>query len=209
MFLSDFSIRRPVFTVCIMLALVVLGLFSVKTLGIDQYPNTDIPTVTVSVVYPGASPESVKQDVVRKIEEAVNPIEKIKEISSTSQEGLGTLVIQFQLGRNVDNALNDVRTKISQIRRDLPGNIEEPVISKFDPAQLPVLSLVVKPDAQHPDLNDRELTRIAEDFLKRRIENIPGVGKVDAVGGSTREILIQGDPQKQIGGASGRERVEI
>ncbi|WP_306590084.1 efflux RND transporter permease subunit [Geothrix sp. 21YS21S-4] len=196
MFLSDLSIRRPVFTVCIMLALVVLGLFSVKTLGIDQYPNTDIPTVTVSVVYPGASPESVKQDVVRKIEEAVNPIEKIKEISSTSQEGLGTLVIQFHLGRNVDNALNDVRTKIGQIRRDLPSNIEEPVISKFDPAQLPVLSLVLKPDAQHASLDDRELTRIAEDFLKRRIENIPGVGKVDPVGVSTREILIQIDPQK-------------
>jgi HAE1 family hydrophobic/amphiphilic exporter-1 len=196
MFLSDLSIRRPVFTVCIMLALVVLGLFSVKSLGIDQYPNTDIPTVTVSVIYPGASPESVKQDVVRKIEEAVNPIEKIKEISSTSQEGLGTLVIQFHLGRNVDNALNDVRTKIGQIRRDLPSNIEEPVISKFDPAQLPVLSLVVKPDAKHAAINDRELTRIAEDFLKRRIENIPGVGKVDPVGGSTREILIQIDPQK-------------
>lgn len=196
MFLSDLAIRRPVLTVCIMLALVVLGLFSVKTLGIDQYPNTDIPTVTVSVVYPGASPESVKQDVVRKIEEAVNPIEKIKEISSTSQEGLGTLVIQFQLGRNVDNALNDVRTRIGQIRRDLPGNIEEPVISKFDPAQLPVLSLVVRPDARHADLNDRELTRIAEDFLKRRLENIQGVGKVDLAGGSTREILVQIDPQK-------------
>ena len=196
MFLSDFSIRRPVFTVCIMLALVVLGLFSVKSLGIDQYPNIDIPTVTVSVIYPGASPESVKQDVVRKIEEAVNPIEKIKEISSTSQEGLGTLVIQFQLGRNVDNALNDVRTKIGQIRRDLPGNIEEPVISKFDPAQLPVLSLVLKPDAQHAGMNDRELTRIAEDFLKRRIENINGVGKVDPAGVSTREIIIQIDPQK-------------
>lgn len=196
MFLSDFSIRRPVFTVCIMLALVVLGLFSVKTLGIDQYPNTDIPTVTVSVIYPGASPESVKQDVVRKIEEAVNPIEKIKEISSTSQEGLGTLVIQFHLGRNVDNALNDVRTKIGQIRRNLPNNIEEPVISKFDPSQLPVLSLVVKPDAKHAGMDDRELTRIAEDFLKRRIENIQGVGKVDPVGGSTREILVQIDPQK-------------
>ncbi len=196
MFLSDFSIRRPVFTVCIMLALVVLGLFSVKSLGIDQYPNIDIPTVTVSVIYPGASPEAVKQDVVRKIEESVNPIEKIKEISSTSQEGLGTLVIQFHLGRNVDNALNDVRTKIGQIRRDLPGNIEEPIISKFDPAQLPVLSLVVKPDAKHPGMNDRELTRIAEDFLKRRIENINGVGKVDPVGVSTREIIVQIDPQK-------------
>ncbi len=196
MFLSDLSIRRPVLTVCIMLALVVLGLVSVRHLGIDQYPNTDIPTVTVSVVYPGASPESVKQDVVKKIEEAVNPIEGIKEISSTSQEGLGTLVIQFQLGRDVDAALNDVRTRIGQIRRDLPGNIEEPVITKFDPSQLPVLSLVLLPDAQHPTMSDRELTRIAEDFLKRRIENVPGVGKVDVAGGSTREIEIHVDPQK-------------
>ncbi|MBK9795249.1 MAG: efflux RND transporter permease subunit [Holophagaceae bacterium] len=140
MFLSDLSIRRPVFTVCIMLALVVLGLFSVKSLGIDQCPTPTSPRSPSPSSTPAPAPESVKQDVVRKIEEAVNPIEKIKEISSTSQEGLGTLVVQFHLGRNVDNALNDVRTKIGQIRRDLPNNIEEPVISKFDPAQLPVLS---------------------------------------------------------------------
>ncbi|MBK8726971.1 MAG: efflux RND transporter permease subunit [Holophagaceae bacterium] len=197
MFLSDFSIRRPVFTTCIMLAFVVLGLFSVRSLGIDQYPNTDIPTVTVSIVYPGASPESVKQDVVKKIEEAVNPVEKIKEISSTSQESLGTLVIQFQLDRDIDKALDDVRTRIGQIRRNLPDTIEEPLISKFDPSQLPVLSLIVKPDAKHSgSIRDRELTRIAEDFLKRRIENVPGVGKVDLVGGATREIQIQVDPQK-------------
>src|ERR1035438_6651886 len=198
MFISDLSIRRPVFTVCIMLALVVLGLFSVKSLGIDQYPNTDIPTVTVSVVYPGASPESVKQDVVRKIEEAVNPIEKIKEISSTSQEGLGTLVIQFQLGRNVDNALNDVRTRIGQIRRDLPNNIEEPVISKFDPAQLPVLSLVVRPDAKHADMNDRELTRIAEDFLKRRLENHHGAQFRSLRGIAPRVVLVRADDSRGL-----------
>ncbi len=196
MFLSDLSIRRPVLTVCIMLALVVLGLFSVRSLGIDLYPNTDIPPVTVSVVYPGASPESVKQDVVKKIEEAVNPIEGIKEISSTSQEGLGTLVIQFHLGRDVDAALNDVRTRIGQIRRELPATIEEPVISKFDPSQLPVLSLVLLPDAQHQGMGNRELTGIAEDFLKRRLENVPGVGKVDVVGGSTREVEVRVDPRK-------------
>ncbi len=196
MFLSDLSIRRPVLTVCIMLALVVLGLFSVKGLGIDQYPNTDIPTITVSIVYPGASPEAVKQDVVKKIEEAVNPIEKIKEISSTSQESVGTLVIQFQLGRDVDKALDDVRTRIGQIRRDLPDTIEEPVVSKFDPAQLPVVSLVVGPDGKHTGMGNRELTRVAEDFLKRRLENVNGVGKVDVVGGSTREIQVQVDPAK-------------
>lgn len=180
-----------------MLALMVLGLFSVKGLGIDQYPNIDIPTVTVSIVYPGASPESVKQDVVKKIEEAVNPIEKIKEISSTSQESLGTLIIQFQLGRDVDKALDDVRTRIGQIRRNLPDTIEEPVIAKFDPSQLPVLSLVVKPDEAHVGkIPAKELSRVAEDFIKRRLENVSGVGKVDLVGGSTREIQVQVDPQK-------------
>jgi HAE1 family hydrophobic/amphiphilic exporter-1 len=196
MFLSDLSIRRPVLTTCVMLALVVLGLFSIRGLGLDSFPKIDMPVVTVSVVYPGASPDAVEQDVVKKIEEAVNPIEKVREISATSQEGLGTLTIQFEIERNVDQALEDVRSKIGQIRRDLPDTIKEPIIQKFDPAQLPVLSLIVKPDAGHAGMGERELTRIADEFLKRRIENIPGVGKAEVVGGATRDILVQVDPSK-------------
>jgi HAE1 family hydrophobic/amphiphilic exporter-1 len=196
MFLSDLSIKRPVLTTCVMLAMVVLGLFSIKGLGLDSFPKVDMPVVTVSVIYPGASPDAVEQDVVKKIEEAVNPIEKVREISATSQEGLGTVTIEFQIERDVDKALEDVRSKVGQIRRDLPETIKEPIIQKFDPAQLPVLSLIVKPDAAHKGMNDRELTRVAEEFLKRRIENIPGVGKVDVVGGSTRDILVQVDPRK-------------
>jgi HAE1 family hydrophobic/amphiphilic exporter-1 len=138
----------------------------------------------------------VEQDVVKKIEEAVNPIEKVREISATSQEGLGTLTIEFEIERNVDQALEDVRSKIGQIRRDLPDTIKEPIIQKFDPAQLPVLSLILKPDAAHAGMGARELTRIADEFLKRRIENIPGVGKAEVVGGSTRDILVQVDPLK-------------
>jgi len=194
MFLSDLSIKRPVLTTCVMLALVVLGLFSIKGLGLDSFPKVDMPVVTVSVIYPGASPDAVEQDVVKKIEEAVNPIEKVREISATSQEGLGTLTIQFELERNVDQALEDVRSKIGQIRRNLPDTIKEPIIQKFDPAQMPVLSLIVKPDAAHAGMGQRELTRIADEFLKRRIENIPGVGKAEVVGGSTRDILVQADP---------------
>jgi len=196
MFLSDLSIKRPVLTTCVMLALVVMGLFSIKGLGLDSFPKVDIPVVTVSVIYPGASPDAVEQDVVKKIEEAVNPIEKVREISSTSQEGLGTVTIQFEIERDVDKALDDVRSKVGQIRRDLPETIKEPIIQKFDPAQLPVLSLVVKPDAAHKDMNARELTRIADEFLRRRIENIPGVGKAEVVGGSTRNILVQVDPSR-------------
>ncbi len=196
MFLSDLSIKRPVLTTCVMLALVVLGLFSIRGLGLDSFPKVDMPVVTVSVVYPGASPDAVEQDVVKKIEEAVNPIEKVREISATSQEGLGTLTIQFEIERNVDQALEDVRSKIGQIRRDLPDTIKEPIIQKFDPAQLPVLSLIVKPDAGNKGMGERELTRIADEFLKRRIENIPGVGKAEVVGGATRDILVQVDPLK-------------
>jgi len=196
MFLSDLSIKRPVMTTCVMLALVILGLFSIRSLGLDSFPKVDMPVVTVSVIYPGASPDAVEQDVIKKIEEAVNPIEKVREISATSQEGLGTLTIQFEIERNVDQALEDVRSKIGQIRRNLPDTIKEPIIQKFDPAQLPVLSLILKPDAGHAGMNERELTRIADEFLKRRIENIPGVGKAEVVGGAARNILVQVDPSR-------------
>lgn len=196
MFLSDLSIRRPVLTTCVMLALVVLGLFSMKGLGVDQYPKIDFPVVTVSVPYPGASPDAVEQDVVKKIEEALNPLEKVREISATSQDSLGVVVVEFQLERDIDKALEDVRGKIAQIRRNLPQTIEEPIIQKMDPAQVPVLSLVLRPDEAHRAMPERELTRIAEEFLKRRLENIPGVGKVDVVGGSRREILVQVDPRR-------------
>ena len=82
MFLSDLSIKRPVMTTCVMLALVILGLFSIRSLGLDSFPKVDMPVVTVSVIYPGASPDAVEQDVIKKIEEAVNPIEKVREISA-------------------------------------------------------------------------------------------------------------------------------
>jgi len=218
MFLSDLSIKRPVLTTMIMLALVVLGLFSVKGIGIDQWPKIDFPVVTVSVPYPGASPDAVEQDVVKKIEEALNTLEKVKEISATSQESIGTVVVQFQLERDVDKALEDVRSKIGQIRKDLPETIKEPIIAKMDPAQLPVVSLVVSPDKGHAGMTPRELTQLAEEFLKRRVENTPGVGSVEVVGGSKREILVQADPQKmsalgitlqQVTGALGNDSRSI
>jgi len=127
-------------------------------------PQTDIPVITVSIVYPGASPEAVKQDVVKKIEEAVNPIEKVKEISSTQPGVRGHLDVQFHLGRDVDQALDDVRTRIGQIRRDLPSTMEEPVISKFDPSQLPVVIAGGGADGQHTGMGNRELTRIGAGF---------------------------------------------
>lgn len=198
MFLSDLSIKRPVLTTCVMLALMVLGLFSIRGLGVDQFPKTDFPIVTVSVPYPGASPDAVEQDVVKKLEEAFNPIEKVKEISSTSQDSLGIVVIEFQLERDVDKALDDVRAKLGQIRQLLPESIKEPIVQKMDPSQTPVMSLVLRP-LEGQNVSERELSRIGDEFLKRRIENIQGVGSVTLVGESKREILIQVDPGKLEG----------
>ena len=218
MWLSNVSIKRPVTTTCIMMGFIVLGLFSLRGLGLDNFPKIDFPVVTVSVIYPGASPDAVEQDVVKKIEEVVNPLEKIREISSTSMDSVGLIVAEFELERDVDKAMEDVRSVVAQIRRDLPDTIEEPVIRKIDPSQSPVLSLVLRPLNSAHAMTDKELTRIADEFLKRRLENVPGVGKVDLVGDAKREVAIQIDPSKmealgitlpQIIGAVGSDTIAI
>jgi len=218
MFISNLAIKRPVTTTCVMLALIVLGLFSLRTLGLDSMPEIDFPIVTVSVVYPGASPDAVEQDVVKKIEEALNPLEDMREISSTSMDSVGLVVAEFELERDVDSAMEDVRSAVARIRRDLPETMEEPVIQKIDPAQTPVLSIVLRPLDTRVGMSDRELTQIADEFLKRRLENISGVGKVDVVGGAKREVGIQVDPSRmealgitlpQIIGALGSDTLAV
>ncbi|MCE1230055.1 MAG: efflux RND transporter permease subunit, partial [Firmicutes bacterium] len=135
-------------------------------------------------------------DVVKKVEEALNPLEKVREISSTSQDSIGVVVVEFQLERDVDKAMEDVRSKLGQIRQHLPDSIKEPIVQKMDPAQLPVMSLVLRTVEGHPKLDDKELSRIGEEYLKRRLENIQGVGSVVMVGESKREILVQVDPAR-------------
>jgi HAE1 family hydrophobic/amphiphilic exporter-1 len=201
-----------------MLALVVLGFFSLRTLGLELFPEIDFPFVTVSVVYPGASPDAVEQDVARKIEEAINPLEKLRNVSSTCMDSVGIIVAEFELEREADKALDDVRSAVSKIRRNLPETMQEPVIQKVDPAQTPVLSLIVRPKETASGISPKDLTRIADEFLKRRLENVSGVGMVDLVGGSKREVGIQVDPYKmealgitlpQIIGALGSDTVAV
>ncbi|MDR0498600.1 MAG: efflux RND transporter permease subunit, partial [Holophagales bacterium] len=218
MFLSNLSIKRPVFTTCVMLALVVLGLFSLSRLGVDLNPDVEFPFVTVSVVYPGASPDAVEQDVARKIEEAINPLEKLRSVSSTSMDSVGIIFAEFELEREADKAMDDVRSAVATIRRNLPETMQEPVIQKVDPSQTPVLSLVVRPQEKATGMTPKELTRIADEFLKRRLENVPGVGTVDLVGGAKREVGVKVDPRRmealgitlsQIMGALGSDTLAV
>ena len=141
MILSDLSVKQPVFATMMMVALVVLGIFSYKELPIDLFPDVDMPVVTVQTQYPGVSPETVETEVTKRIEEAINPIEGVKHISSTSTEGVSIVVTEFELGTDIHTAEQEVRSKISALRRDFPTGVEEPVIERLDPADLPIVTL--------------------------------------------------------------------
>jgi HAE1 family hydrophobic/amphiphilic exporter-1 len=192
MFLSDLSIKRPVFATVLMLALVTLGVFSYRRLAIDMFPDIEIPVLSIVTKYPGASPETVEREVTKRIEQAVNPISGVKHVMSTSREGLSTVVVEFQLEVKINDAAQDARSKISATRNDLPQAIEEPIIQKLDIGGMAVVSLAIRSTEKTP----RELTTLADRRVKRRLENLPGVGKVNLVGETKREVNIDVDPSR-------------
>src|SRR5512139_646599 len=190
MFLSDLSIRRPIFASVLMLALVTLGAFSYKRLAVDMFPDVEIPVVTIVTKFPGASPESVEREVTKRIEEAVNPIAGVKRVFSTSRESVSTVIVEFRLEVKLNDAAQEVRAKTGAIRGELPQGIEEPIIQKLDFGAMPVVSLAVRSDRLSP----REITTLVEKRIRKKFENISGVGKVDLVGASRREVNVDVDP---------------
>src|SRR5262245_43775070 len=192
MFLSNLSIRQPVFATMMMLALAVLGIASYRQLKVDQFPNVEFPIVTVSTVYPGASPETVEREVTKKIEESINTVQGIRHVESTSQEGLSSIVIFFRLEVSTNVASQDIRAKVAGIRGELPREIDEPVVQRIDPGALPIISVAVSA----PGLAPQAATSLADKVVKRRLENVPGVGAVNLVGEATREIQVVVDRAK-------------
>src|SRR5512143_2260251 len=190
MFLSNLSIKRPVVATVMMLALVTLGLFSVRRLPIDLMPDVEIPVLSIVTEYPGASPETVEREVTKRIEEVINPISGVKHVVSTSRESLSSVVVEFALEVRINEASQEARAKINAVRNELPETIKEPVIQKLDFNAMPILSLSIRSNVLTP----RDLTTLADRKIKRRIENISGVGKVKLIGSSKREVKIHIDP---------------
>ncbi len=190
MFLSNLSIKRPIFATVMMLVLVTLGIFSYRKLAIDMFPDVEIPVVSVVTKFPGSSPETVEREVSKRIEEAVNSIAGVKHIMSTSRESVSNVVLMFHLEVRVNDAAQEVRAKVSAIRGILPQGIEEPIIQKLDFSAFPIASLAVRSEK----FSSRDLTTLVEKKVKRRFENIPGVGKIDLVGPSKREVNVNIDP---------------
>ena len=186
MFLSDLSIKQPVLATMMMVALAVLGLTSYQALKVDLFPDVEFPVVTVTTRYTGASPETVERDVTKFIEEAANTVEGVRHIESTSQEGLSTIVVQFNVGVPTLNASQDIRGKVAAIRGELPREIDEPIILRIDPASTPIVSVAVNAPAMTP----RAVSDIADKIVKRRLENVQGVGAVNLVGEAKREIQV-------------------
>ncbi len=195
MWFTRISLRNPVLATMMMLALVVLGLFSLQRLKVDQFPNIDFPVVVVTTEYPGASPEVVEVEVTRKIEEGVNAIAGINALTSRSYEGQSVVAIEFALHVNGRSAADDVREKIASVRPSLRAEVKEPRVLRFDPASRSIWSVAVLPEAAGAKpMTAVELTNWADQTLKKRLENVRGVGSVSLVGGTRREINLYLQP---------------
>jgi HAE1 family hydrophobic/amphiphilic exporter-1 len=178
----------------LILALVVFGAMAYPRIGVDLFPNVEFPIVTVTVVYPGADPETMESKVADPIEESVNTLSGIKVLRSVNLESVTQVVVQFELEVQVDRAMQEIRDKIAALERELPPGIDPPTIQKFDVGSAPVMAVALS-----GDLQARELTELADKVVKERIQRVAGVGNVDLVGGRERQLNVTVDPAKLSG----------
>lgn len=187
MFLSDVSIKRPIFALMLNLVLVVFGFFAYQRLSIDQLPDVDFPVVTVQVVYPGADPKSIEQKVIDPLEKGLNGLSQLESMSSIAYPNVAQIVLQFKLERDGDKAAQDVRDKVSGLLSQLPPEVEAPVIAKFDIGGAPILTMTLSSEK----VSYAELSRLADERVKPAMEQVQGVGRVDIAGLREREIQVQ------------------
>lgn len=192
MFLTRISVSQPVFATMLMVAMLVIGAFSYSRLPVEQLPDIDFPVVAVVVSYPGATPEAVENDVVKPIEDSISTLAGIDTVQSTAQTGAAMVLIIFDLEVNSADAAQDVRDKVSQIQATLPEASDTPQILRFDPSELPVVSVGISSDV----LDAGSLTALTEDVIAKRLANIQGVGRASVVGGLPREVHVDVDPDR-------------
>ncbi|MBN8554387.1 MAG: efflux RND transporter permease subunit [Deltaproteobacteria bacterium] len=174
MTLSEFSVRRPVFAWMLMIGLIVFGAISFTKMGISQLPDVDFPVVSVSLTYEGAAPEVMETDVVDIVEDAVMSVQGIRSVASYSRYGTASIAIEFDLDRNIDAALQEVQTKVAQAQKQLPKEMDTPVITKTNPEDNPIMWLTIASET----VPRVELMRYVRDQLKDKFTTVAGVGDV-------------------------------
>lgn len=190
--ISAWSIRHPVPTLVLFLVLTLAGLVAFPMLGIDESPNIDIPAVTVTVTQPGADPTELESQVTQKIEDAVAGLGNIDEITSTITDGSSLTVVNFVLGTNTDRATNDVRNAVSQIRQDLPQDVNEPIVARVDTAGGPIITYAVSSTQRSVG----ELSNLVDQDISRALLAVSGVAQVKRIGGIDREIRVDLQPDR-------------
>ena len=191
--LTRLAVYRPVIALTATLALLMFGVLSYFSLGLEDNPQLKLPIVTVTAVYPGASAETIEVQVTRRIEDAISSMGSIKTISSTSQTSVSQVVVEFTEGTDVDVAASDIQQKVSGIRRDLPAEVEEPSYVKLDLNDTPVVNLAV---TSVGDADPTRLYRVADDVVRPRLEGVNGVGRVEVIGGAEPEVQVEVLPDK-------------
>ena len=189
--LAEICIRRPVFASMIVLSLVVIGTAGFFKLGVDRFPSVDLPTVSVRVSLPGASPEEVESLVAQPLEEVINTVDGISELRSISGQGTTVVIATFKLDRNLESAAQDVRDRVNTLGRDLPDDATPPIVQKFDNDSTPVVTLALSADRSL-----RELTELADKTVRVQLERVSGVGEVQVVGGLDRAINVWIDAER-------------
>jgi HAE1 family hydrophobic/amphiphilic exporter-1 len=191
MWLTRISVQNPVFAAMMMFALMVLGLFAYKDVGVEEFPNVEFPFVIVYTSYPGASPEVVESDITRKVEDTVNTISGVKKVISTSYEGRSFVAVEFYLNVPVTVAVQDVRDKIAVLKTTFRDEIKDPIVERYNPGSVPVLSLAFTSST----LPMRELSTFIDQKVSKRLQTVSGVGKVEILGTVKREVRVYLKPQ--------------
>jgi HAE1 family hydrophobic/amphiphilic exporter-1 len=191
MFISDFAIKKPIVTIVSMVALMVFGLFALAQLQTDEFPDVVQPIVNVAVPYPGASPDVVEREVLDRVEEAIAGISGVDRMQGTAQDGFANVTVQFIFEKDVQEASQEIRDKISSIRDQLPVEMKEPILSRFDPQDQPIVQLSLNSNS----LDAPSLTRIADPGLTKDLRSIPGVADAMVVGGVQRELTVELKPE--------------
>lgn len=189
--LPSLSIRRPIFISCIVILMLILGVFSLKKMPVDMFPDVTFPVLFVQVTYPGASPLDLEKQVSKLIEDEVGSISGLKTLTSNNLDSVAVIIIEFQLGTDIKEVEQEVRNRIGNIRRDLPADIYEPVIRRFDPADQPIVTLAIT-----TELDPGKAYDLANETIKPMFERLKDVGQVEIYGGRKQEIHVLIDKKK-------------
>ncbi len=205
------SVKKPISTALIFIAVIVFGLFSLNNLAIDQLPEMDLPAISVITTYTGANAEDVENNITRRIEDGLNTVSNLKEITSKSSDGVSLVSLEFEWGTNLDEASNDIRDALGRLTEYMPDDAEEPILFRFNSSLMPIMSFSITADESYPALN-----KILEEQFVNRLSRIDGVGSVSIMGAPVREIQVNVDPVKleayglsveQIGGIIAQENI--